>query len=383
MAGTFIGTGTTSGTVSAYRFNNQKILDHAVRRAGLQPERLSGEQQQIGLDLLFSQTSEWINAGFPLWTRQFILLGPTIGSPDVPMPVGTVDAFHTYWRILQPYRGNAIGTDSQNASVLFAGQPNDDITIAGPNPGVIVFFGGVGPTELDSIGVILGGNAPVTAALQVQTSSDGVTWAITQTLPSATYTPGVWTYFDLDPSVSSTYTALVLPSGGSWTLNQVQFGLANGQDIEIGPLNIDDYYNLPNKFFQSNQANSSYVDRQITQPVIKLWPTPNVTGFYNGAISALVRRYIQDPGALTNALEVPQRWLEATIWRLASTIFYEIPPTQDQVAASQASPYAVLARQQLIQQIEQKASKAEALAWSEERSRSPIKWAPNISPYTR
>jgi hypothetical protein len=381
MAGTVTGMGTTSGTVSATPFNVQKVIDHAVRRAGLQPERLSGEQQQIALDLLFSQASEWVNAGFPLWTREFILLGPVIGSPDVPMPVGTVDAFHTYWRILQPYRGNATGTDGSNAAVLFAGAPNSDITIAGPNPGVIVAFGG--PTELDTVGVIQGGSTPVTAALQLQTSVDGVTFTVAQTLPSATYTPGTWAYYDLETSITASYVALVLPVTGSWTLNQVQFGLANGQDIEIGPLNIDDYYNLPNKMFQSNQANSSYIDRQLKQPVIKLWPTPNVTGFYNGAVSALVRRYIQDVGSLTNALEVPQRWLEATIWRLASTLFYEIPPTADQVAAQQSSPYAVLARQQLIQQIEQKATKAEALCWSEERTRAPIRWAPNLRAYTR
>lgn len=379
MAGTNIQTGITSGIVSGTPFNVQRVIDHSVRRCGWLPEKLSGEQQQIALDLLFTQTSEWINAGFPLWTRQFLLLGCTIGSPDVPCPVGTVDVFHSYWRILQPYRGNATTTDLQNASVLFAGQPNDDVTITGTNPGVIVAFDGA--TELDTVGVLLGGSSPVTAALQVRTSTDGVTFTTVQTLPSATYTPGKWTYFDLNPSVTSPFTALVLPGSNPWVLNQVQFGLANGQDIEIGPLNIDDYYNLPNKFFQSNQANSSYVDRQITQPVIKVWPTVNVTGFYNGAVSALVRRYIQDVGSLTNALEVPQRWLEATMWRLASTLFYELPPPPDPTGA--INQYAVLARKQLIDGIEAKATKAEALAWSEERTRAPIRWAPNIRAYTR
>jgi hypothetical protein len=373
--------GTTSGTVSTYRFTNQKIIDHAMRRAGLQPERMSGEQQGIAQDLLFTQTSEWINAGFPLWTREFILLGPVIGSPDVPCPVGTVDVFHTYWRILQPYRGNATTTGAANASTLFGGQPNQDVTIAGPNPGVEVAFGG--PTEVDTVGVLLGGGSPITAALQMRTSDDGVTFTVAQTLPSATYQPGIWTYFDLNPFLMSPYVNIVLPGSNGWTLNQLQFGLANGQDIEIGPLNIDDYYNLPNKQFSSNQANSSYVDRKLTAPVIKIWPTANSTGFYNGAVSALVRRYIQDPGSLSQSLEVPQRWLEATIWRLAQKLFYEIPPTSDQVSASQQSPYAVLARQQLIEKIETNAAKAEALAWSEERTRAPIRWAPNIRAYTK
>ncbi len=373
---------TTSGTVSAYPFNLRKVLDHAFRRAGHAPESLTAELLDVGRDLVFSQTSQWINAGFPLWTRQFLLLGCQIGSPDVSTPIGTNDVFHTYWRILQPYRAGATTTTGADASVLFGGQPNADVTIVGPNPGVIVSFGSA--TEVDTIGVLLGGSTTITAALQVKTSTDGITFTTTQTLPSTTYTPQQWKYFDLDPAVIKPWISLVVPQTGAVALNQLNFGLANGQDTEIGPLNIDDYFNLPNKQFQSDRANSAYVDRLLNGaqngPVIKIWPTLNQGGFYNGTISALVRRYIQDPGTLTQNVEVPQRWLEALIWRLASVLIYEIP---DPSATSQPSYFTLMAKQQRVQQIEQNAAKAEMLAWSEERNRSPIRLTPNISPYTR
>jgi hypothetical protein len=363
----------TSGTVSGYNFNLGKVIDHAFRRAGVQPEQVSSEQLEVARDLVFTLTSEWVNAGFPLWTRKYYLLNTPIGSPDVAAPVGTVDIRQAYWRIFNPYRGNATTSAGADASPLFTGEPNDtDVVIAGPNAGVIVDFGS--ETEMDTVGVLLGGSSPITAALQIKISVDGSTWTTFQTLDSATYTPGQWTYFDLNPTLSAQFVQLVLPSG-TFTLNALNFCLANGNDIPIGPLNIDDYYNLPDKMFRSNQPNSSYLDRQLAQPVLKVWPVLNVQGFYRGTVTALARRYIQDPGELTNDVEVPQRWLEALIWRLASILVHEIPTPIEQNALA--------AWQARVALTDKNRREAELLAWAEERVRAPIRWSPNFSVYTR
>ena len=45
---------------------------------------------------------------------------------------------------------------------------------------------------------------------------------------------------------------------------------------------------------------------------------------YNGTIAVVRRRYIQDVGAFSNLLEIPQRWNEAVIWKLASRLVDEI-----------------------------------------------------------
>ena len=367
----------TSGTVSTYSFPQRKILDHAFRRAGLMPESVSSEQLEIAQDLIYTLTSEWVSAGVPLWTRSFGLYGTQIGSPEVQTPNGTLEVILAYWRILNPYRGNAIGTDNSDISVLFGGQPNTDVTITGVNPGVVVNFGS--PTELDTIGVLLGNQSPVTAALQLSISPDGFTYTPFQTLPSATYSAGQWVYFDLDPSITSQYVQLTLPGATSWTLNQVNFGLANGQDILLGDLSMDNYYNLPNRLFRSDRPNSIYVDRQLNTPVMRIWPTPDVGAFYNGTVSAVTRRYIQDPGSLTNEIEMPQRWSEALIWRLATRLIYELPMDVD----SQASSMMLQARAARQQTCEQQAEKSESLAWAEERSGGPMQWLPMINGYTR
>jgi hypothetical protein len=395
----------TSGTVSAYGFNMSKVIDHAFRRAGKLPEKASAEQLQIATDLVYSITSEWINAGFPLWTRQFLLLPCGVGQTDVVCPPGTVDVFHAYWRIINPWRGAATLSTGANGSVLFGGVPNSDVPITSALPAVWVNFGS--PIEVDTVGVLPGGPFNNTAALQLSVSPDGVNWTVVQTLPGTTFAPQTWAYFDLSPSITSQYLQIANPNAVSyvigpngqpvigpnglpviapgpagaatWTLNQLNFGLANGQDIEIGPLNIDDYWNLPDKFFQSGRPNSSYTDRQLNAPVIKIWPTLNLEGYYNGTVTALVRRYIQDPGSLTNNVEIPQRWAEAMMWRLATMLIYELP---DEDQSSTASYFSLMAKQQRITAIEAKAAKSEALAWAEERTRAPLRLMPNLRAYT-
>ena len=368
-----------SGTVSTFTYDSRRVLDHAFRRADLIAEAASAENIDIGIETLFTLMSEWVNAGFPLWTRTFSLFGPTIGSPTINMPIGTVDVMHTFWRILQPWRGNAVTTGGANANVLFAGQPNSDVVIAGANPGVTAMFGT--PTEVDTVGVLLGNQAAFTAALQLYGSTDGVTFTLVQTLPSATYSPGQWVYFDLNPSLTYMSLKLVYPTAGSWTLNQLNFGLANGTDIEMGVLNIDDYYQLPNKLFQDDRCISVFIDRQVNFPVLTMWPTPNANAFYNGCVSVLSRRHMMDPGTMVNQLEVPQRWYEAIVWRLASMLIDEIP--QKAAADQQGNYFTLMAKQQRIQRIETKAQKAESLAWSEERARGPIRLNPNVACYTR
>ena len=131
----------TSGTVGAYQFDQRKVIEHAFRRAGLAPEMASAENVELAQDLIFAILAEWCSAGFPLWTRQFLLLGTKIGGTDVTCPIGTTDVLHAYWRQFSPYRGAATLSTGANGSVLFGGAANSDVTIAGPNPGITVAFG--------------------------------------------------------------------------------------------------------------------------------------------------------------------------------------------------------------------------------------------------
>tara|TARA_R110000868_G_scaffold95489_1_gene262584 strand:+ start:59 stop:313 length:255 start_codon:yes stop_codon:yes gene_type:complete len=78
-------------------------------------------------------------------------------------------------------------------------------------------------------------------------------------------------------------------------------------------------------------------------------------------------RQIEDVGALTDELEIPQRWYLAVQSMLAHQMSLELPGVD----------------LQRVQYLEQQAEKYLYQAEQEERDKSPIYWAPNISVYTR
>lgn len=374
----------TSGTVSTYPYDQSKIIDHAARRGGFVPEKLTPEQIEIAVDLMFTLTSEWVSSGFPLWTRQLLLLGVGVGNPTVVLPASVVDVITPYWRIFNPYRGSCSLSSGGASSTLFGGQPSADVTITGPGAAVAVNYGS--PTQVDTVGVLLGGSTPLTAALNLLTAPDGVTFTQNQALPLTTFTPGQWAYFDLAPSVTAQGVELQLPGAGPWVLNALNFVL-NQQSIPLGSgagasLNIDDYFNLPNPFQQGDQPNSAYVDRQIP-PVIKIWPTLSPYAFYNGSVTALVRRYIMDPADMTGNMEVPQRWLEALQWQLAKGMMDEYPAPPIDAAAGYGAIAASQERQARYTRVQTNMTRSTGIAWGEERNRGPINLAPNIGCYTK
>jgi hypothetical protein len=368
---------TTSGTLQTAVWTSRQVIDHAARRAGVAAEMTSAENVQIAQECLNSILATWVSIGFPLWTRQYQLLSPAIGSPDVPCSYGTMDVLDVYWRQFAPWRGAATLTSGSDGSILCAGAPNADVMVTSINPGIYINQGAA--AEVDTIGILLGGSASITASLVVQTSSNGSTWTTSQTLPSTTFAPGTWQYFDLNPAVTAQYVRVYFPYATSTTiyLNQVLFGLAGWTDAKLGDLNIDDYYNLTNRGQQGNRANSCFVDRQISAPVIKIWNTLNAAGWYAGTVTALTRSYIQDVGAMYNAIEIPQRAVEALTWRLAATLIWEINDTK-----AETNPFMAQAKQAKFGLLEANAAKQEAYFWAEERSAGPINITPLIKAYT-
>jgi hypothetical protein len=73
-----------------------------------------------------------------------------------------------------------------------------------------------------------------------------------------------------------------------------------------------------------------------------------------------------DVGALTNELEVPQRWYEAVVMMLSHRMSLELPNVP-------------LGR---VTYLENQAEKYLFIAEQEERDKSPMYFAPNISVYT-
>lgn len=95
-----------------------------------------------------------------------------------------------------------------------------------------------------------------------------------------------------------------------------------------------------------------------------IWPTPS-SAFVQ--IVVWYSRQIMDVGSLTNELEIPQRWYEAVLFGLSHRMALELPA----VAPDRIAYLEKMAAQYLYD------------AEQEERDKSPIYWAPNISVYTR
>jgi hypothetical protein len=146
-------------------------------------------------------------------------------------------------------------------------------------------------------------------------------------------------------------------------LRELYFG-NNSTEITMSRLNRDDYTNLPNKNFTANQPFQFWFNRTIPQSEIYLWPVPSdpfvqMTVWYS--------RQIMDVGDLYGELEVPQRWYMAVVNMLAHQMSLELPGVD-------------LNR---VTYLETQASKYLSQAEEEERDKSPIYFAPNISVYTR
>ena len=171
----------------------------------------------------------------------------------------------------------------------------------------------------------------------------------------------MWT--DIDPGANVNYYRIQAFNGTTLALRELYFG-NNSREIQMSRLNRDDYTNLPNKNFTANQPYQYWFDRNIPVPNIYLWPVPSdafvqMTVWYS--------RQVMDVGALTDQLEVPERWYEAVIMNLAHRMSLELP----QVPMDRVVYLEKMAAQYLNE------------AEQEERDKSPIYFAPNISVYTK
>lgn len=325
-----------SNTVSQTVFNTRRVIDNAIRRCKLTAQQISAEHIDIANDQLYLFLSDLANQGAPLWCIEKQIYPLYDGVGDITMTDGTVDILNGNFRWLQEVTGINIDT-STSRTVDFTS---------------VTFVANVG---------IFWSAAAVPIVLE--RSDDGIIWDEIQS-ETPTATAGEWTWYDLDSSVAAQFFRVRATSG---TLGFSQIYLANTPtEIPLARMNRDDYTNLPNKVFQSNRPLQYWFDRQVNNPIMHMWPVPNLAA----TVCQIVvwrQRYIMDVGTMTQDVEVPQRWLEAIVAGLAAKMALELV----EVDAS------------LIPMLDQKAAIALNIAQMEERDNSPMMIAPNISPYTR
>lgn len=350
----------TSGTVGQTVVTVQNLIDSGARRAGKLAEELTSEQILAAKQSLYYVLSNLVNIGVQYWCINKVIVGLIPDQQNYYLPVGTVDVLNANYRTLTSVTTGAYSS-SGVALNAFNGV-GDEICQLSNNSGYIGINNGSGnPVMITTIGILPAVSGSVT--VQLQYSEDGSTWTTLESPGATTWTAGTWIYYDLQPTVTQPYWRILQTAGVNMGFYQVVFG-TNPVAINMARMNRDDYSSLPNRSFTALRPLQYWFNRTIPQPNMELWPVPNSI---QPQLELWLSRQIQDVGELSGEIEIPQRWYLAVQNMLAHQMAMELP---------QVEPGR-------IQYCEQQADKFWAQAEQEERDKSPIYFAPNISYYTR
>jgi len=354
-----------SGTVGTTVIQTQTLIDHGARRCGKLAEELTSEQVQSAKESLFFLLSNLINIGIQYWAIDKKVYGLQADQYIYKLPVGGNDVLQALYRRMNRPTPNSTGAYASSAGGIadnaFDGNVNTVCTQTAPNGNISVDYGTDNSCYIGSIGVMSGVDGVFDVVFEY--SSDGITWTELYAPGATTWVNRQWVWYDVDPGQTVQYYRMRETGGNTLVVRELYFG-NNSTEITMARLNRDDYTNLPNKNFTANQPFQYWFNRTIPQAEMYLWPVPSdpfvqMTVWYS--------RQIMDVGDLSGELEIPQRWYLAVQSMLAHQMSLELP----------AVPL------DRVQYLEGQAEKYLALAEAEERDKSPIYLAPNVSVYSR
>lgn len=354
-----------SNTVGQTVITVQNLIDNGARRCGKLAEELTVEQVLSAKQSLFFLLSNLINQGVQYFAIKKQVFGLLPNQYEYLLPVGGNDVLNALYRSMT--RPTAAYASSDGGTV--ANVADGDITTycqqTSANGNISADFGVDSTQYIGSIGIMpyVSGGGSATWNYSFQSSADGSTWQTLYTGTSVFVTDGQWIWQDIDPGANVRYYRVVAAGGTTLALREWYLGV-NSTEITMSRLNRDDYTNLPNKNFTANQPFQFWLNRTIPQATVTLWPTPQ-SAFYQ--MTVWYSAYIQDVGALSGQLAIPDRWLLAIQSMLAHQMSMELPGVD-------------LAR---IQYLEVQGEKYFIMAEQEERDKSPIFMAPSIGCYTK
>jgi hypothetical protein len=350
----------TSGTTSTTIFNTGKLIDRAFGRCKIAPQQITPEYQSIAQDLLYLFLSTLTSKGIPLWSIQKLILPIYQNVQDVPCPTSTVDVLNCNLRTSDRLAG------IYTASTGIAANAGDgDITTfcVQTAPAGNITLQVASPTLFNTVGFFPGVTG--TWDIEVQWSVDNVNWNTVYENTALDVSEGEWFWADIEGIPQSGVSYIRLQAVGTTVLNIAEWVVQTlPEEIPIAKINRDDYANLPDKWFPGRPV-QFWFNKQIPQPFITLWPTPQYQFTFNQII-CYIQSYLQDVGTLTQSLQVPQRWFPAILPELARQLNMEIPE-----AKGDPNELAMEAKNQLD------------LAWASETDGSPTYLRPRIWNYTR
>lgn len=349
-----------SGTINQTQITVAQLIEFAFRESGKAAEEQTPQYVNGARQALFYILQNASNRGVNLWMLKSILLGTQANQSVLTLPEGTIDVREANWRyIITPQISSALPASNVNAINLFSQTLDNYATSAvAPNN----WFGASYSAGQRIIQAGFNSYGAATYNFVFETSEDGVTWVLRQTLPAVTLADKEWYYFQVDPTPEHIYYRLRETVATTFSLRQISFSYTQ-QDIPLAKLNRNTYWSLPNKQFVAQRSLQYWFDKLIV-PQMYLWPIPN-NDFQ--VFQLVIETQLQDVGSLTNTLYVPNRWLAAIQSALSHKLAMQLPGVD-------------LAR---IQYLEAQAAKWWGWAEDGEADGAPIYLTPNISGYTQ
>jgi hypothetical protein len=350
-----------SGTTGTTVITVQTLIDHGARRCGKLAEELTSEQVLSARESLFFLLSNLINIGIQYWAIDKKVYGFTADKYIYDLPLGGNDVLNALYRWMDRPNGSYTSSAGGTVANLYDNNVETICTQTSANGNISITFGTANPIYVGSIGFLPAASG--TWSIIYEYSIDGSTWQTLVDLGSIAVVNNEWVWTDIENGQNVGFYRIRAYSGTTLSLRELYFG-NNSTEITMSRLNRDDYTNLPNKNFTANQPFQFWFNRTIPQSQIWLWPTPQ-NAFYQ--MTVWYSRQIMDVGDLYGELEIPQRWYMAVLCMLSHQMSQELPGVD----------------LNKIQYLEGQAAKYLSMAEEEERDKSPIYFAPNISVYTR
>jgi hypothetical protein len=339
------------------------MLEEACSRAGIPPEGITGEIVEKFLTQVNLTLTSLLNRGIQLWKRQQLILPCDLGVNQVAVPAGWNLVTTLNRRSMFRQIGTSFFSDQGGTPALAF---DDDFDTACTQTAI---NGAVGcifatPTVVTNVGVLSGSSG--NWALFVEYSPDGVTWTAVDAVDVQFTTAKQWSWFDLQGSPITGALQWRIRSVGTAPFSVAEIFFGNTpQEIPLGNWNIDDYNAMPNKW-QGGQVLNWYQQRNISSPLIYVWPTPDSTARYD-SLTTWSTQYLDQVTNISQSLDLPLRWYDAVTAMVARRLCRTIKEAD-------AKRYSVLLAEE---------QEAVMLAQQEERDPSPTNYDLGVWNYTR
>lgn len=287
----------TSGTVGTTIVDAITLIEHAARRAGVQPTSMTPENLEMGKKNLGFVLSKLATRGLNLWAVEQFYLPVVEGKARYALPTGTEGIVNVVQRRTQRLPGLATLTGSTAVSVLFTAI-----------------------STVRMIGFKL--EAEIYSRFVFEYTVDGTNWAILQNFDDITLSAG-WHWYGLEVPMECIGVRLRNSEDKPLTVLDM-LATSYVSDLPLTRINRDEYAELNDKF-RPGEPTLFFFEKKI-ESALTFWPT----GASEESFFVVWRhRLIQDVGSLSSRIEIPDRWYDSVIWMLAKPMAFELPNVAD------------------------------------------------------